>query len=158
MIGNQEGFIRDDVNGVVYIGEGCWGAPLRPVDDNKFWTRHSGSFNQIKWIFIDQSKIEIRTIKTDNADIVGSLKDKNRFTMPLNINIWTPAPNEDIITIYKTFSTNGPSIIKSDEKKLYLYPNPVGENLHLEIDILPNLYPIRIEIWDYSGKNIFSNI
>ena len=42
---NEEGFIRDDKNGTVYVGEGCWGAPLRGADDNKSWTRDSDSFN-----------------------------------------------------------------------------------------------------------------
>ena len=31
--GSDEGFIQDDVAGTVYIGEGCWGAPLRSADD-----------------------------------------------------------------------------------------------------------------------------
>ena len=33
--GSDEGFIQDDARGTVYIGEGCWGAPLRRNDDDK---------------------------------------------------------------------------------------------------------------------------
>ena len=33
--GSDEGFVRDDSNGTVYAGEGCWGAPSRSNDENK---------------------------------------------------------------------------------------------------------------------------
>lgn len=96
--GSSEGFIRDDVSGTVYVGEGCWGAPLRKNDDAKPWTRASGSFNQFKWIFIDREKIEIRTIKTDGADVVGTVDPFNVFIPPLGLNIWEPATGA-VITI-----------------------------------------------------------
>jgi len=88
--GNIEGFVRDDANGVTYIGEGGWGAPLRENNDNKAWTRASGSFNQVQWLFVDLEKVEIRTIKTDNAGQVASLAEQDRFKMPANIDLWKP--------------------------------------------------------------------
>lgn len=96
--GNDEGFVRDDVNGVVYVGEGCWGAPLRTNNDDKSWTRDSGMFNQVKWIFIDLNQIEVRTIKTDNATSVGTVSDNDIFTPPANLDIFNP-PNGSLITI-----------------------------------------------------------
>lgn len=84
----DEGFIRDDEKGVVYIGEGGWGAPVREADDAKNWTLGIGSFNHVNWLFVDLDKIEIRTIKTDNADAVGALAESNRFSLPPNIDIW----------------------------------------------------------------------
>jgi hypothetical protein len=98
--GNDSGFVRDDVRGTVYLGEGCWGAPLRTNDDNKYWTRASGRFNHFNWIFVDKSKVEIRTINVDNAPQVGSLTDESRFEIPQNINIWKPK-NGDLIVINK---------------------------------------------------------
>ncbi|MDC0230969.1 fibronectin type III domain-containing protein [Aureispira] len=124
--GSQEGFIRDDQNGVVYIGEGCWGAPLRAIDDDKSWTRHSGSFNQVKWIFIDQNKIEIRTIKIDNADLVGDLNDNNRFSMPTNIDIWTPALYEDVLTIHNTNSIQEITLVNPIDRQLYMNIHPIN--------------------------------
>jgi hypothetical protein len=118
--GSQEGFIRDDVNGVVYVGEGCWGAPLRLNDDNKAWTRHSGSFNQVKWFFVDQNKIEIRTIKSDNASTIGALTDNNRFSLPSNINIWTPAPYEDVLIISKPHSPKELVLTNPLDRQLYM--------------------------------------
>jgi len=89
--GSDEGFIRDDMTGTVYVGEGCWGAPLRSNDDNKNWTRNSGSFNQFKWIFVDEDKIEVRTVKTDNADYVGRVDPYNVFFPPNGLSIWQPS-------------------------------------------------------------------
>ncbi len=102
--GSDEGFTTDMDNGTVYIGEGCWGAPLRTNDDNKSWTRNSGRFNQFKWLFIDQSKIEARTVRYDNVDFVSALDDATRFNMPNNIDIWYPS-NGDVITINPTTLT-----------------------------------------------------
>ncbi|WP_378184119.1 fibronectin type III domain-containing protein [Aquimarina sp. SS2-1] len=98
--GSDEGFIRDDQNGTVYAGEGCWGAPLRSNDDNKDWTRNSARFNQFKWIFVDEEKTEIRTIKVDNASQVGSVSNDNVFQIPTNLDIWNPS-NGSVVTINK---------------------------------------------------------
>ncbi len=102
---NDEGFIRDDINGTVYTGEGCWGAPLRSADDTKSWTRNSGMYNQFKWIHIDQNKIELRTVLTDNADSVSSVDDSDIFTAPENLEIFTPSTG-DVVIITKKNITN----------------------------------------------------
>ena len=99
--GNAEGFIRDNDKGTVYAGEGCWGAPLRRNDDDKDWTRNSGRFNQFKWIFVDANKIEVRTIKVDNALEVGSVTNNNVFRIPSKLDIWSPS-NGSVVTINKT--------------------------------------------------------
>ncbi|MFA0964304.1 Ig-like domain-containing protein [Roseivirga sp. BDSF3-8] len=106
--GSDEGFIRDDQNGTVYAGEGCWGAPLRNNDDAKTWTRNSGSFNQFKWIFVDQNQMEVRTIKVDNADQVGQVSDANIFLPPANLDIWSPS-NGEVVTI-RNSSLEAPSV------------------------------------------------
>ncbi len=89
--GSEMGFIRDDLKGTVYIGEGCWGAPLRRNNDDKSWTRNSGSFNQFKWIFVSEHNIEIRTVETNNADEVGTVDAYDVFTPPANLKIWDPS-------------------------------------------------------------------
>lgn len=94
----DEGFVRDDANGTVYVGEGCWGAPLRSSNDSKNWTRDASTFNQFKWIFVEESKIEVRTIKVDNASSVGSVSNQNPFTIPSNLDIWNPS-NGSVVTI-----------------------------------------------------------
>lgn len=98
--GNDEGFIRDNNRGTVYVGEGCWGAPLRRNDDNKNWTRNSASFNQFKWIFVSEDKIETRTVRVDNASTVNSVSNTNVFAIPSNLDIWNPS-NGSVVTITK---------------------------------------------------------
>ena len=95
---SDQGFIRDDHAGTVYVGEGCWGAPLRKNDDSKSWTRASGSFNQFHWIFVDQDKIEVRFVKTDGASRVADIDPQNIFKTPIGLNIWNP-PAGDVIAI-----------------------------------------------------------
>lgn len=97
--GSDEGFIRDDERGTVYIGEGCWGAPLRKDDDAKQWTRAHGSFNQFKWLFVSQERIEVRTIITGDSEDVAEVSRDNIFELPLGISVWTP-PSGDVIYIY----------------------------------------------------------
>lgn len=85
----DEGFKRDDINGVVYTGEGCWGSPLRNDDDRKLWTRSSGMFNQFKLILIDEFGMEHRTVLVDNEAQVTEVDINNRFNLPPNQSIWT---------------------------------------------------------------------
>ncbi|UZO80321.1 fibronectin type III domain-containing protein [Aquimarina sp. ERC-38] len=107
--GSDEGFIRDNNRGTVYIGEGCWGAPLRGNGDAKNWTRNSASFNQFKWIFVYKTKIEARTIKTDNAFEVGSVSNNNRFSIPSNLDVWRPS-NGSVVEINNDNTIVNPGI------------------------------------------------
>ena len=111
--GNQMGFIRDDQTGTVYVGEGCWGAPLRRNNDDKKWTRNSGSFNQFKWIFVSENNVEVRTVETNNADEVGNVDAYDVFTPPTNLKIWNPS--------------NGPVLnIERKYKETYTSSDPVA--------------------------------
>lgn len=103
--GSYEGFIRDDKNGTVFLGEGSWGAHPRINNDDKPWTLQSGSFNQIKWIHVtpknkSELTVEIFTVisaKYDDKDSiylysdgVEYLNDDDLFKIPKNINLYNP--------------------------------------------------------------------
>jgi len=103
--GSFEGFIRDEVNGTVFAGEGSWGAHPRDNNDDKPWTIQSGSFNQIKWIHIvpeneKSLSMEIFTVITatyddnDSLTVYGAdtefLEDDNLFRVPNNIRLFNP--------------------------------------------------------------------
>lgn len=96
--GSSDGFIRDDVNGTMYIGEGCWGAPLRDDNRPRAWTRDHGKFNHFNWIFVNRDTVEIRTVKVDNANNVGELNDRSRFDLPSGIELWAPK-NGAVVTL-----------------------------------------------------------
>ncbi len=102
--GSDEGFIRDDETGTVYVGEGCWGAPLRRNNDDKRWTRNSGSFNQFKWIFVDLDQIEVRTVMTDNAEQVAALEPEELFHPPEGLQLWQP-DNGSVVKIKRRYGT-----------------------------------------------------
>jgi hypothetical protein len=108
--GNDEGFVVDQTNGTVYTGEGCWGAPLRPNNDDKSWTRNSGSFNQFKLIFVEPSKIELRTIDVNNEASVIELATANTdpFTLPSNLDIFSPSTGA-VVTISNTVDSTCPA-------------------------------------------------
>jgi len=108
-VGNDEGFVIDQLNGTVYTGEGCWGAPLRPNNDDKSWTRNSGTFNQFKLIFVEESKIELRTVDVNNADSVAEVSNTDPFTLPANINIFSP-PTGAVVTISNSIDNGCPIV------------------------------------------------
>ncbi|WP_405570963.1 fibronectin type III domain-containing protein [Winogradskyella sp. Asnod2-B02-A] len=105
--GNDEGFVIEQTNGTVYTGEGCWGAPLRAANDVKTWTRNSGSFNQFKLVFVDALKIELRTIDVSNASSVGSVSNTDPFTLPANLNVFSPSTGA-VVTISNAPDVNCP--------------------------------------------------
>lgn len=88
--GSYEGFIRDDQNGFVFIGEGSWGAPKRPPNDDKPWTMASESFYQFKWIQAFPHELLIRTVKFENVDAVEPLTEGNLFDEPESMVFWEP--------------------------------------------------------------------
>jgi hypothetical protein len=113
--GSHEGFIRDDENGTMYVGDGSWGATPRQNNDDKPWTLRSGSFNQINWIQVfpeteeRAAYLEIRTVITsernpDNedeiishVDKVSSLSESDLFAIPENINFFSKEPYGAVI-------------------------------------------------------------
>ena len=88
--GLQNCDVKQDKNGIVYAGEGCWGAPLRAADDQKPWTRDAGAVNQFNWIFVSSEKIELRTVLYENEDKIIELTYENRFTIPSGIEFFGP--------------------------------------------------------------------
>lgn len=88
--GSFESFIRDDERGMVFIGEGSWGAPNRPPNDDKPWTMASDSFNQFKWIQVFSEELLIRTVRFDQADTVVPLREDNLFDEPEHMVFWKP--------------------------------------------------------------------
>jgi hypothetical protein len=88
--GSYESFVRDDAHGVVFIGEGSWGAPKRPATDDKPWTMASDSFYQFKWIQVYPDELFVRTVKFENVDAVESLTEQNLFEEPDNMVFWEP--------------------------------------------------------------------
>lgn len=95
-----EGFSRskNDKNATVYIGEGCWGAPLRAADDAKPWTIATDSFNGFDWIHVTPEKIEIKTVKIKNPARTASIDPRKPFETPAGLELWAPG-GESVLVV-----------------------------------------------------------
>ena len=88
--GSYESFVRDDQTGMVFIGEGSWGAPPKPADDDKPWTMACDSFHQFKWIQVQPDEMLIRTVKFEDVEKVEALTEETLFAEPENMVFWEP--------------------------------------------------------------------
>lgn len=95
--GSDQGFIRDDERGITFIGEGCWGAPLRRNDDDKKWTRASASFNQVNWICVSPDQITARSILVDKSEEAETVNDSEPFELPKGMHIWEPESGSTVV-------------------------------------------------------------
>ncbi len=120
--GADEGFVRDDERGTVYLGEGGWGAPLRENDDNKSWTMESASFNHFNWIWVDQNSMQVRTVKTDKSQNVSELSLNDVFAIPAGIELWKMG--ESVVYTIDKKSGNNEEIMLAARN-----PNPDNKNL-----------------------------
>ncbi|MDP0492121.1 MAG: metallophosphoesterase [Verrucomicrobiota bacterium JB023] len=134
--GASEGFIRDDTFGTVYIGEGCWGAPLREADDNKPWTLASGSFNHFDHITVlppaqsSPARLEVRTILADSVSetIARSASEElaDPSGLPEGVQLWQPDGGE---VLHIPFTNDGPSITSVSATGSFWKFNDDGEDL-----------------------------
>lgn len=88
----EEGFSAagDDPNATVFIGEGCWGAPLRAADDAKSWTIATESFNGIDWIEVSPEQIRVKTVRVDDPSKIEAIPVDNSFATPKGLSLWEP--------------------------------------------------------------------
>ncbi|BBM87798.1 endonuclease/exonuclease/phosphatase family protein [Candidatus Uabimicrobium amorphum] len=106
-----ESFVRDDAKGTMFIGEGSWGAPTRPTDDDKPWTLASDSFWQYKLLHVTPQNIKIHTVRYGkleevkrgihyNPDEVTALtqeqQNANPLAMPQGLTLWTPLSGQAV--------------------------------------------------------------
>jgi hypothetical protein len=108
------GYVRDDLNGTMFIGEGSWGAYPRQNDDDKPWTMASASFNQLKWLHVfpedagKEAHIKIYTVVTADYDEneqllvfndkVEPLTEDNLFSVPAGLKLFRNEEGKDFVT------------------------------------------------------------
>ena len=113
-LGSDEGFIAADLqnaeHGTVFIGEGSWGAPKRPKDDDKNWTLVSNSFWQFKLVQVDADNLFVRTVKfesdsypngldQDVAELSQAAQDLDPYAMPAGLDLWAPFDGDGPFTL-----------------------------------------------------------
>lgn len=81
----------DSDKGLTFIGEGAWGT-IRTPDDSHPMTTGMASMYQFAWITVDQCKIEIRTIDTQNPNAIPEHSENDLFSISAQLDgqIWKP--------------------------------------------------------------------
>jgi len=120
--GSFQDFVRDDENGTTFIGEGSWGAPTRPTDDDKPWTLASDSFWQFKLIHVQTSvedRMDIRTVRFGSIEeldagieydpatvtpLTQAAQDADPFALPAGLDLWSPLSG----TVFSIFPNDDP--------------------------------------------------
>lgn len=100
------GFIRDDINGTIFVGEGSWGTSPRENNNDRDWTLISGSYNQVKWIHVlpktgnEEAHMKIYTVLSAGNDENNNLTLYNRNMEALSEDNFMEVPGN--IELHKT--------------------------------------------------------
>ena len=143
--GSDQGFIRDDVNGIVYFGQGGWGAPLYSADNPRSWTRGYDSIYHFMVVQFYSSHVEIYTAKFENEPNIPELTDQNRMTIPPQLMLVTLTDKNGIqsgdhVTISKEITSLPDNIYNS----FTVFPTLVQDFLTIKNYNLSNKATVRI--------------
>ncbi|MCG8313900.1 MAG: endonuclease/exonuclease/phosphatase family protein [Pseudomonadales bacterium] len=107
--GCYEGFLRDDAAGTTYIGEGAWGAPKRPIDDDKSWTMASDSVWHMHVIQATPANLTIQSAVFESEEDVSGVvaltqaeQDLDPAALPAGMNIFSPLSGETLTLPFAT--------------------------------------------------------
>ncbi|MEI6852147.1 MAG: T9SS type A sorting domain-containing protein [Bacteroidota bacterium] len=146
-VGSEKGFIRDDANGTVFVGEGTWGAPLRDLYAPNIWTRDQAKINAFMLVCVSKEKMNIYTIQYENVASVGQIQPSDTCcTLPTGISLWSPA-NGSVVTL-----TNNTTHIESIDhaiKYTKVYPNPAKTEINISFNA--DLEASNVEILSSRG-------
>lgn len=99
--GGEGGFkaAPDDPKATIYVGEGCWGAPLRRADVKYPWTVDRAAFNGFDWVHVTPEAIFDKTVKVEKVSSVGDVDLKDPFKNPKGLSLWKPSGGEEVLKI-----------------------------------------------------------
>lgn len=149
---NGSDFERNDSLGIVYIGEGQWGAPHRTLDytgsNQKPYVRDQVVFDSFFFIHVTQDTITIRNVQFDNVAGVTALTDDQLGSdLPGNVTLWNPS-NGGSLYITKNgplLSTDSPEL---QVKRIY----PVPSQTHVNIEFGKVMGNTTVEVYNGLGK------
>lgn len=158
--GSDNGFIRDDANGIVYIGEGSWGAPQRDLYTNFSadaafnWTRNQEKTSGLQFVCVSREKIEVRAFKLDNISAVGQvLLSDPACTIPANAPIWNPSNGSVVVINYNGSLPTEMKEINSNAKIfLKAYPVPTSDKVTITFNKLSD--DAQIKIYNSFGAKV----
>ena len=133
--GNDHGFIRDNQNGTIYIGEGSWGAPQRQLytyynaNQAYSWTRNQIQTAGFQLVNVTKQKIDVRTILATGAKYVGQVQMNDPVgTLPANLNVWNPS-NGNVVTLNYSgsLSLSAVAAVNNERNNMHIYPVPTND-------------------------------
>jgi len=85
---NNQTFSRSDSNGIVFIGEGAWGAPLRKIRPDNNYIFDQKAYHGFHVLAVDRDKILIYQISFEDIDkVANNNSNRNNLELPANIKI-----------------------------------------------------------------------
>ncbi|XOV68023.1 MAG: fibronectin type III domain-containing protein [Fluviicola sp.] len=142
--------------GVVYIGEGQWGAPHRDIyytgQDAKPFVRDAGTFDNFFFIRVDKDETRINCVKFENVNGVFSILDNALGTgLPSNAVLWNPSNGNEVVL---TNPIDVTGLTTSETAQVTVYPTVVVEELNIDfVQLIPYA---TVEIYNSLGKLCFS--
>lgn len=87
----HRGYVRSDGDGVMFIGEGNWGAPYRTIYPKFAWTQDVGrNFSSFFFITVNKEKLTVQTVEfdTDIDAVTAATDDKLGSCLPAGISLY----------------------------------------------------------------------
>lgn len=145
-------FEVDNEEGVVYIGEGQWGAPHRELDftgaNQKAFVRDQDVFDNFFFISVTPTETSIKCVKFENvASVTENTDDELGSGLPSDVVLWSPSNGDEIIL---TNPDDQASINQNIKKISSAHPNPSVDFVNLEFT--KNLDNAVLELYNGLGK------
>ncbi len=143
-------------DGVVYIGEGQWGAPHRDIhytgQDAKPFVRDAGTFDNFFFIRVDKNETRIQCVKFENVNGVFNILDNALGTgLPSNAVLWNPTNGNEVV-LTKPIDVTG--ITEYETSDMSVYPTLI-ENV-VTVEFGQTVKSANIEIYNSLGKLCFT--
>jgi hypothetical protein len=152
------GYTRDDAKGTVYIGAGCWGAPLREADRTSSWHRATSSstnntLNMFHLQHVYPDYIETRVVEITSTSGVGTVSDSAPMVIPSGLKIWAPSTGS-VVRINPIGGTPPPAQVATPTFSLLpgTYPSAVTVNISSATSGSAIRYSLNNGAWVAAGN------
>ena len=145
---NGSDFVPDPT-GIVYIGEGNWGAPHRTLDftgnNRKPYIKDQEVFDNFFYIRVNTDQTFIECVRFENVEnVVAHSSDDYGKTLPQGVSLWSPANGNFIVINNETQNVGNNSMSFSK-----VSPNPTKDLIKIEF---PQNIIGTVEVYNALGK------
>jgi uncharacterized membrane protein len=143
---------QTDANGIVYIGEGQWGAPHRTLDftgaNQKSYIRNQDVFDNFFYIRVTPVQATIQTIPFDgNENVAASASDEMGKVLPNGVATWNPSNGNTVV-----LQNPGAGVPTINTVKASISPNPAQKVIEIKSSV--SLADAKLELYNGLGKMV----